>query len=83
MQDNMLAEMQGWCRGCRGGAGGAGMVQGRCRWCRGGVQATCTVCTSASIVSGAGRCRGCRHTSASGEVSLAASVKSGGSYLNP
>ena len=36
MQDKMLAEVQGWCRGCRGGAGGAGRVQGRCRWCRGG-----------------------------------------------
>ena len=35
VQDKMLAEVQGWCRGCRGGAGGAGRVQGRCRWCRG------------------------------------------------
>ena len=36
VQDKMLAEVQMWCRGCRGGACGAGRVQGRCRWCRGG-----------------------------------------------
>ena len=34
VQDMMLAEVQRWCRGCRGGAGGAGEVQGRCRGCR-------------------------------------------------
>ena len=43
-------------QGCRGGAGGAKAVQGGA----GEVQATCTVCTSASIISGAGRYR---HTS--------------------
>ena len=63
VQDKMLAEVQGWCRG----AGVAEAVQGRCREGAGGaalgVQATCTVCTSTSIISGAGRCRGCRHTS--------------------
>ena len=62
VQDMMLAEVQGWCRGCRGGAGA---VQERCRGGAGGageVQATCTICTSASIISGAGRCRRCRHT---------------------
>ena len=32
----MLAEVQGWCRVGRGGAGGAGRVQGRYRWCKGG-----------------------------------------------
>ena len=32
VQDKMQAEVQEWCRGCRGGAG---RVQGRCRWCRG------------------------------------------------
>ena len=52
VQGKMLAKVQGVQRRCRGGVGGAGRVQGRC-----------TVCTSASIISGAGRCRGCRHTS--------------------
>jgi len=28
-----------------------------------GVQATCTVCTATSIITGPGRCRGYRHTS--------------------
>ena len=63
VQDKMLAEVQGW---CRGGAGAVQVVQGGCRrgaGGAGGVQATCTVCTSASIISGAGRCRGSRHTS--------------------
>ena len=59
VQDKMFAEVQGWCRGCRGGASGAGVVQ----VVQVGVLATCTVGTSASIISGAGRCRGCRHTS--------------------
>ena len=66
MQDTMLVEVQGWYRGCRGGAGAVQVVQvvqGRCRWCRGGA-GYLSVCTSASIISGAGRCRGCRHTSA-------------------
>ena len=36
VQDMMLAEVQGWCKGCKGGAGGAGEVQGRCRGCRDG-----------------------------------------------
>ena len=36
VQDKMLAEVQGWCRGCRGGAGAVQVVQGGCRWCRGG-----------------------------------------------
>ena len=69
MQDMMLAEVQGWCRRCRGGAGAVQVVQERCRGGAGGagtVQATCTVYTSTSIISGAGRCRGCRHTSANG-----------------
>ena len=35
--------------------------KGRCRAVQGG----CTICTSASIISGAGRCRRCRHTSGS------------------
>ena len=29
----------------------------------GAVQAACTICTATSSISGAGRCRGCRHTS--------------------
>ena len=53
VQDMVLAKVQGWCRRCRG-AGGAEAVQG--------VQATCTVRTSASTISGAGGCRRCRHT---------------------
>ena len=42
---------------------GAGAVQGRCREVQGGAGAVqggaggCTICTSASIISGAGRCR--------------------------
>ena len=68
VQDKMLAEVQGWCRDpeCRGGAGAVQVVQGGYRGGSGGaggMQATCTVCTSASIISGEGRCRGCRHTS--------------------
>jgi hypothetical protein len=54
--DMMLAEVQGWCRGCRGGARAVQVVQERCRGGTGGagtVQATCTICTSASIISGA------------------------------
>ena len=50
-------------QGCRGGAGGAKAVQGGAGEVQGDageVQATCTVCTSASIISGAGRYR---HTS--------------------
>ena len=59
----MLAEVQGWCRGCRGGAGAVQVVQERCRGCRDGAgYQSCTICTSASIISGAGRCRRCRHT---------------------
>ena len=45
VQDKMLAEVQGWCRGCRGGAGAVQVVQGGCRrgaGGAGGVQATCT-----------------------------------------
>ena len=34
VQDKMIAEVQEWCRGCRGGAGAVQVVQGRCRWCR-------------------------------------------------
>ena len=66
VQDMMLAEVQEWCRGCRGGPGAVQAVQERCRGGAGGagtVQATCTICTSASIISGARRCRRCRHTS--------------------
>ena len=51
---------------CRGGAGAVQVVRERCRGGAGGagtVQATCTICTSASIISDAGRCRRCRHTS--------------------
>ena len=63
VQDIMLAEVQGRCREVQGGAGavqgGARAVQGGAGRCRGG----CTICTSASIISGAGRCRRCRHTS--------------------
>ena len=51
-----------------GGVDGAGAVQERCRGGArgaGAVQAACTICTATatSIISGAGRCRGCRHTS--------------------
>ena len=49
--------VQGWCRGCRGGAGAVQVVQERCRGGAGGageVQAICTICTSTSIMSGAG-----------------------------
>ena len=49
VQDIMLAVVQG---AVQGGAG-------RCREVQGGAGA----CTTASIISGAGRCRGCRHTS--------------------
>ena len=56
VQDVMLAVVQGRVQGgagrCREVQGGAGAVQG-------GAGA----CTTASIISGAGRCRGCRHTS--------------------
>ena len=39
------------------------------------MQATCTVCTSVSIISGAVRCRRCRHT-----LGTKAQVKSGSRY---
>ena len=43
--DKMLAEVQGWCRRCREGAGAVQVVQGGCRGGAGGaggVQVTCT-----------------------------------------
>ena len=36
VQDRMLAEVQGWCRGCRGGVGAVQVVQGGCRGGAGG-----------------------------------------------
>ena len=68
VQDKMLrlVEVQGWCRGCRGGAGGAGRVQGRCRWVRGGAGYLHRLHLSKHNI----RCRkvqgvqqGCRHNS--------------------
>ena len=59
VQDIMLAEVQGQCRECTGVQGRCRVVPGRCREVQGG----CTICTSASILSGAGRCRRCMHTS--------------------
>ena len=41
VQDKMFAEVQGWCRVCRGGVSGAGVVQ----VVQVGVLATCTVGT--------------------------------------
>ena len=44
VQDKMLAEVQEWCRGCRGGAGAVQVVQGGCRGGAGGaggVQGRC------------------------------------------
>ena len=35
VQDVMLAEVQGRCRGCRSGAGSAGAMKGRCRAAQG------------------------------------------------
>ena len=60
VQDMMLAEVQGWCRGRRGGAGTVQVVRERCRGGAGGAGTVQATCTSASIISGAGRCR---HTS--------------------
>ena len=57
---------------CRGGAGAVQGVQEGCREVQGGAGAVqgghgaeggCTICTSASIISGARRCRRCRYTS--------------------
>ena len=36
VQGKMLAEVQGWCRGCIGGAGAVQVVQGGCRGVAGG-----------------------------------------------
>ena len=55
------------CRRCAGSAGGVqAATHGVLASVQGGVQKVqvpCTPCTDGSIISGAGECRECRHTS--------------------
>ena len=72
--------VQGVCRECRKSAGGVQGVQGVCRPQRMACSRQCreecrrcrlpyTPCTTGSIISGAGECRECRHTSEGGRTS--------------